>query len=414
MKTPKPLVVGEFGATYYGMPPRVFKYFGDKVFESYAGRNEALAVDLYKNVTEMVKPNIAYFSPSEVCWFGIEHLNFGYSDFSRLPTNNDGIFAGKDYQEGKPGYQLERIPPYIFTVNAGIDKNLPFMKPLAHYLALKAALAGKPCPWDKYEEISKDVEQRPFKAPAAEALPEAKFAEAYFIGNPEGKLAKQLRKFGVILSDKEGTSNFVIVDAENITEEQAAKLKSKIIPALSKKENSALVCMSANSAPNAVLMSVLGKGLETYNFTSTSMLKGNDEAWAKRFNLADLYFVASKAGKSEILKTSFAGDFLKGASVIFKASNVDWSLFDASEVSKCSQVVLYESLKKPLGAGLISKPLGKGKLYMSALNYELDSKHAVTFFKSVFRMMGLATVKGEAGTDTKAGSHDLLMDGPID
>ncbi|MCU0858208.1 MAG: hypothetical protein MUC65_07385 [Pontiellaceae bacterium] len=150
----KPLIVGESGATYYGKPGQLYPFAGEKVYESYYGRSEALAVDLYRNVVQMARPLLDYFSPSEVCWFGIEHMNPGYSDYSRLPGSADGIFAGLPYEEGKPGYQMERIPPYVSTFNPGLDPDLPLYKPLPMFDALKAALAEdepQPCEWDAVE-----------------------------------------------------------------------------------------------------------------------------------------------------------------------------------------------------------------------------------------------------------------------
>ena len=99
----KPLVVGESGATYYGRPIQLYPFVGEKAFLSYEGRSEALAIDVYQNVRQMALPYLSYYSPSEICWFGLEHMNLGYHDFNRLPNLTDGIFAGKPYKEGKPG-----------------------------------------------------------------------------------------------------------------------------------------------------------------------------------------------------------------------------------------------------------------------------------------------------------------------
>ena len=97
----KPLVVGESVATYYVKPSQLVQFAGDRPYKTYYGRNEALTVDVYQNVVKMAKPLWAYYSPSEVSWFGIEHMNLGYNDYSRLPDERDGIFANKPYEEGK-------------------------------------------------------------------------------------------------------------------------------------------------------------------------------------------------------------------------------------------------------------------------------------------------------------------------
>lgn len=414
LNAPKPLVVGEFGATYYGMPPRVWKYLGDRAFESYAGRNEALAGDLYENVSKMVKPNIAYFSPSEVCWFGIEHLNYGYSDFSRLPNKDDGIFPLKKYEEGKPGYQFERIPPYIFTVNAGIDKNLPFMRPLAHYTALKAALAGKPCEWSEVKLLSKDHETRPFKSPKAEMLPNAKYSEAYFIGDFDGKLAGKLRKFGVVLNKENSKLPFVILDVESASDKDFAALQ-KLVKTNSSNSDFALFAMLLEKNPSDALKAILGADVKLEKQISTSLAKGGEGEISKYFHISDLYFVDAKNRRDrEILRTWLSGALLKKSKIIFKPAKVNWDLFDAAEKSKCAQVVLYEHLQKPEGAALLSKDLGKGRIYVSSLNYDIETKEMKTFFRFLFRSMGLGVSKDEVSADSTSKVHDLLMDGPID
>ena len=69
----------------------------------------------------MARPQLAYFSASETAWFGVEHLNLGYRDFDRLPDRRDGVFFTRPFEEGKPGMQPERIPPYVTTLNPGWD-----------------------------------------------------------------------------------------------------------------------------------------------------------------------------------------------------------------------------------------------------------------------------------------------------
>ncbi|MDB5030250.1 glycoside hydrolase family 2 TIM barrel-domain containing protein, partial [Mucilaginibacter sp.] len=203
----KPLVVGESGATYYGKPNQLVQFAGDKPYESYYGRNEALAVDVYQNVIKMAKPLLAYYSPSEVSWFGIEHMNLGYSDYSRLPDLNDGVFAGKPYEEGKPGYQIERIPPYVTTFNPGLDPSLPLYKPLPMFEALKAAMAGKPGKWDHILDTARQQKFIPT---------EAKFSRAIFIGKMDGALAKFFNNMGLSLDGNKETASLIIIDGDNV------------------------------------------------------------------------------------------------------------------------------------------------------------------------------------------------------
>jgi len=136
----KPWMIGESGGSYYARPAQLAAFNGERAFESYAGRNEALAIDVYDNIVNLARPKLTFFSPAETAWFGIEHLNLGYHDFTRLPDATDGVWF-QPFEDGKPGVQPERLPPYVCTLNPGWDPGLPLYKPLAMFAAQKAAQA---------------------------------------------------------------------------------------------------------------------------------------------------------------------------------------------------------------------------------------------------------------------------------
>ena len=146
----KPLMVAESGGTYYARPAQLAEFNGDRAYESYVGRNEALAIDVYDSLVRLARPRLAFFSPAETAWFGLEHLNLGYRDFSRLPNAGDGIWCNP-FEEGKLAVQLVRIPPYACTLNPGWDPGLPLYKPLPMFEAQKAAQdprGPQPSAWD--------------------------------------------------------------------------------------------------------------------------------------------------------------------------------------------------------------------------------------------------------------------------
>ena len=148
----KPLVVGENGGTYYARPADLYRLGAEAAYRDYAGRNEALAADVYSNYVCMARGRLAYWSASETAWFGLEPLPLGYTDHTRLPDRSDGIrFA--DVPDGTWGPQVERMPPYVTTFNPGFDPALPLYRPLAMFLAHKAAMdprGPQPCAWDRY------------------------------------------------------------------------------------------------------------------------------------------------------------------------------------------------------------------------------------------------------------------------
>ena len=393
----KPLVVGECGATYYGKPMQLYPFVGDKAFEAYYGRSEALAIDLYRNVTKMAQPYLAYFSPSEVCWFGIEHLGIGYNDYSRLPNLSDGVFAGKKYEEGKPGYQFERIPPYVSTFNPGLDPKKPLYKPLPMFEALKAAIAGKASPWDTYIE-----HKRPPKA----IIGEAQYKDAAFLGDKNGELYKHLERIGLRFSDK--SSLLLIIDAHTY---QGGN--EKLIEQLKTKGGTILVMLRDNTI-NPSINALLPEPIELTNRTATALESNKQNAWGKYFDLPSLYFSEIK-GDKRILKCGLSGNFTAKGEKILNAAHTDWSLFnDNPENRKCAQVVLYEQLKKPEGVALVSLEVGKTAFIVSALDYTLNTEETLAFWRTLFPVMGIQLDSASVSKNSKEDKeHNLLMDGPV-
>ncbi len=395
----KPLIVGESGATYYGRPEQLYPFVGRKAYDSYYGRNEALAVDVYQNVVRMAKPLLAYYSPSEVCWFGLEHLNLGYHDYGRLPDKDDGIFAGKPYEEGKPGYQFERIPPYVCTFNPGLDPALPLYKPLPMFLALQAALAGQSCVWDHYTE---------HPLPKPQELPAAVHSEALFVGDTAGPLAVRLGNWGVRLSDDPDCSA-VIIDGERLTEEQIETVSRLFADA--RKTTRQIFILSAEHPIDTRLQPLLPAEV-TFTDRTTNALANNEEtAWGKYFTLTEGQLPASEK-HAPVLKQGMGGAAAREGEVILQAAPVDWSLFnDIPENRKCAQIVLYEKLRKPEGAAVINLPLGTSTVTLSTLNYLTDAEGAVKLCQKVLKAGGVDIQEKQASETVR--QHNLLLDGPV-
>jgi beta-galactosidase len=402
----KPLIVGENGATYYGKPGQLYPFVGEKAYESYYGRNEALAIDLYQNVVKMAIPKLAYFSPSELCWFGIEHMNLGYHDYSRLPDENDGIFAGLPYVEGKPGYQLERIPPYVTTFNPGLDTDLPLYKPLPMFEAIKSALSH-----DTVQTMMN------FHFTLHQPKPEVKFPEtiyesAYFIGDPSGILANRLTKLGVCLTANAKTAKLIIIDGEagkeiiDIAKPEISRIKDK---------GGLIWVMVAEKPITESAKNILPADGQLTNRKASSLQPGKSGVLKSYFELPDLYF-SEIEGDRNIIKQGLSGDWLNQGEILLEATNVDWSLFNqAAENRKCAQVVLYEHLEKPSGAALISFRQGNTDFLLSTIDYRLLTKETINFWNSLFRAMKIRlSNKNELDLNSEnKENHDLLLDGPV-
>jgi hypothetical protein len=117
--------------------------------------------------------------------------------------------------------------------------------------------------------------------------------------------------------------------------------------------------------------------------------RGDESPWNKNLSLADLYF-AEDARDQRVLKCGLDGDFVRGGTVLLKASDTDWSLFNnVSETAKCSAVELYEQLLKPPGAALVSTRVGEGSIAISTIAYDSEEENYVKLWRQLFRNIGV-------------------------
>jgi beta-galactosidase len=400
----KPLVIGESGATYYGKPKELFPYIGLKAYGTYYQRNEALAIDVYQNIVQMARPMLSYYSPSELCWFGIEHMNLGYHDYSRLPDERDGIFPGKPYEEGKPGYQYERIPPYVTTFNPGLDSSLPVYKPLPMFEAMKAALAkNKPAPskWDHFQDTSW---QKP-------SYPSPIYNKALFIGKADGPLAKLFVALGLNIDHSISDPSLIIIDGENATDVDMRQNKTNIERI--KKDGGLIWVLVKNDHVSSAIKPLLPISGNLIPMRTTALQSDTTNKTGKLFNLRDLYF-SEIIGDKYVMKYAFTGDILKRASVVLKAAATDWYLFNgASENRKCAQEVLYEHLQKPANAALLTLPANHGTITLSSIDYTIATPETMVFWKKLCAAMAIKLNNTQLRNGTNKKDHDLLMDGPV-
>lgn len=401
----KPLVVGEAGATYYGRPSQLYQFSGERAFFSYEGRNEALGVDLYQNIQNMAKPYLSYFSSSEVAWYGLEHLNLGYHDFTRLPNLTDGIFPAKNYEDGKPGYQFERIPPYVTTLNPGLDPLLPFYKPLGMFNAMKDGINdnGKNSyKWTK-EYFHKSLDKPVVKNPI--------YKSAYIFGSVSEELLGFIDRMGISLANNPKKTKLWIIDIENITQEQAAKL-SDFITRCKEKDGMLLALGVGNKLSNGFLK-LAPKKIELTSRKATALENNKDIELGRYFELQDIYF-GELEGDRNILKAGLKGDWVDNGYTVFKASRTDWSLFNnVSEDWKCAQVVLYESLIKPEGTALFTYYLNNVNMIVSVIDYRISTNETNRFWSTLLRGLRIEINSKYENKEVSKKEHDLLMDGPV-
>ena len=405
----KPWMVGESGGSYYARPAQLAVFNGDRAYASYAGRNEALAIDVYDNLVHLARPQLAFYSPAETAWFGLEHLPLGYHDFARLPTTNDGVWF-QPFADGQPGVQPERLPPYVCTLNPGWDPALPLYRPLAMFEAQKAAQAPgapQPSPWD----------HRPGPPPAPAPPAAATFDRVAFAGAPDGALFRRLTTLGLPLTGPDAkTAPLLIVDGATLSDAALATTK-QIAAATLARQGTVLVMFRQAGAVPASVAQLLPAPL-TLTLTArraTALVPKQSHAWTTGLGLTNLYF-AEETGDKQILQCGLAGPLVEQGRVLLEASATDWSLFiDAPENAKCAALVLHEQLIHPGGAALVALAQGGGTLAVSSLDYVPDSPARARLWHTLFTNLGVRL--GPGATAPKPGppnppGHDLLLDGP--
>ncbi|MBO5797850.1 MAG: beta-galactosidase, partial [Clostridia bacterium] len=326
--TGKPIVIGESGGTYYARPSQFAEFNGEESFRSYAGRNHALGIDVYQNVRHMVK-KLCYFSPSELVWFGLEPLPYGYHDYSRLPNEKDGIFFEKP-EEGHPGLWFERLPPFAGTLNAGFDPALPAYRPLDMFYGMKDALTFD-SRWDS--KWAPDVPVLP--APPVYATTRT----VRLVGDRAGATACALTAMGLRIT-KEGTD--IVIDAATATAEEATAALA---------ENTTVLVLVGDTLP-----AWLPAELTLTDRTATQLDRGSRHPFVDSLAIGDMYTAEEREDKL-ICRHGLDASALGGARVLLAAGEADWSQFNnVEERVKCGAAFLYEKLHKPAGGVLVKLP----------------------------------------------------------
>jgi beta-galactosidase len=401
----KPRMVGESGGTYYAKPPRLRQFNGDRAYMSYRGRDEALAIDAYQNVVKMARPLLAFYSESETVWFGLEPLPYGYSDTFRLPNASDGVIFTRPYVEGKPGWQVERIPPYAATLNPGWDSGLPLYRPLPLFDALKAALApGQPAP-SPWDHLPKTV--------SLPAIPPSSIEKAAFRGARGGNLYRQLVRWGVPLIAADapgGVAGLLIIDGATVAPGEGPTIKRELAQVLSR-GGIALVLLGDADSP-ASANAFLPSSVALTARTGTMLTPDQPSPWTAALEMPDLYFAENPAD-TMIVKRGLTGPFVEAGRTLLRAGDIDWTLFDAGEAVKCGALVLYEHLQKPAGAAFVVHEKDGGRIAVSTIATGVTDAHAELWRKLLAGMgVRLTAFRAQAAVGAAGPEHDLLRDGP--
>ena len=176
-----------------------------------------------------------------------------------------------------------------------------------------------------------------------------------------------------------------------------------------------LLALSSGVKQSEAFCNWLPEEVKLTDRRASALETDKNTSWGSYFELPDLYF-SEMDGDRYILKQGLAGALVEKGNTIFRASRTDWNLFNnVPEHWKCAQVVLYEAMEKPEGTALVTYPLDKVNLVLSAIDYHLWTKETDVFWRTLFKVMGIDIDKKDVqNRNAKKKEHDLLMDGPTD
>ncbi|MBE6768615.1 MAG: hypothetical protein E7549_06870 [Ruminococcaceae bacterium] len=111
----KPITIGENGSMYYSTPDTVCMADGEQTLLSFDGRLTAVARDAYRNLIGQRRwaQQVCVFN---LIWYGLEPLPF-----------KEQLFTYDTYET--PGIKPSRLTPYLRTLNAGAQADLPKYTP---------------------------------------------------------------------------------------------------------------------------------------------------------------------------------------------------------------------------------------------------------------------------------------------
>ena len=351
-KSGKPWGVGEAGNAYYGTPEQVSEANGTRAYESFLGRMEGVAVSSYQSLVMQRENHASYRSVFNMVWYGLKPLPLGLRDLSRPPTLDDGIHFTA-FKEGVPGVQPERLGPYCTTLNPGYTAALPLYETWPLFDAIRDASAEPPvpCKWTVTKRVVVSAPETP------------RVASVRVLSGPGGNLASGLKRTGVPLSklEKEGTPELLFVDGIHPPSKESQAIIDQVLAAKGK-----VVVWGASPESLPALNALLPSPLELTSRTASSLVPVASSPIVAGLTSADLYY--SELRPPEIMKVGLAGPLVSKSTVLLKACDTEWLLWNKqAEYAKTAMIRRSELQAKPSGAALISCNVEGGTLVVTTL-----------------------------------------------
>jgi hypothetical protein len=371
--TNKPYGVGEAGIAYYATPRQSSVYVGDRAYRSYKDHSEAIAIDTYE-LLKVERAVCTYCSVWNVGFYGVEVLPLGKSDLSTPPAPGEGIFLTAEYQDGKPGMQPERIPPYATQYNPGYDPHFPLYKPLQLYYAVKAA----------YQPVLQAYEfdhRQDFVTPAPPVIKEP-VKEVLFLGQEGSDLFIRLKSIGIPLTMKSSGSKVLIVDCGSANADDTFKnsIKSTV------KGGAQVIFWGLTPKNQNSFIPVLPYQIEVFDRPATSLVSKEDDNRVSSIPYKDLYFTENTDSKT-IMKYGLKGAFVEKGTVLLRACPVNWA--NSVGGSHNNGGMMRSERENPAGPSFVEVKKGSGSYIVSTIDLEKVTIAHVRMLSQLFKNLGV-------------------------
>ena len=393
----KPWGVTEATYLWGRMPSEVSRYNGERAYESWRGRVEGMAFEVWDELVEkQIKPfpEISVVSVYDVTYYGLWPQPLGLGDLTRPPTLDDGVRFTAPFVEGRPGIQPERLGPYSTMFNPGYDPGLPLYQPSPVFDAARAAYApDRPQDFPRRLFENPDAPIQPGPPPAL--VNDGKILRVAFLGDASGVLFKSLDKAGVPLApNSEDSAAVLVVDLGSLPDSTAAR--AKIAKTLA--DGGTVLVWGVNPETLAAANTLLPESVRVAPRSASSLLPEGRDALAAALRPSRCYFSEAADGRI-IMQYGIEGPLVEKGRTLLRAADINWQLWrDRMEPVKVAAAIRSEREAKPPAAALVEFSAGTGRLLVSSLESATPTPSHVEFFRAMFIGLGVRLLEPEAMT----------------
>ena len=387
-RTGKPWGVTESTSLWGSMPSEVSRWNGERAYQSWQGRLEGMALDVWNELAvKQIQPfpKISAVSVYDVTYYGCWPLPLGLRDLTRAPTIEDGVQFTASFVEGKPGIQPERLGPYAAMLNPGYDPSLPFYQPSPVFDAARDAYAAS-----RPAQFSRRLFEHPDEPVQAGSPPplanDGKINRVAFLGEPASPLFQTLDQAGVPWVATDAAAPVLVVDLGSVRD--AARTNLARIEQTFQAGGTVLVWgVTPQNVDSA--NALLPLPVRAVARSASSLLPAQDHPLAAVLPPSRCYFSETSEGRI-VMKYGLEGPLVAQGRVVLGAADINWQIWrDRFEPLKVAAAIRSEREAKPSGAALVEHRVPTGRLFVSSLESTAPTPKHREFFRALMTGIGV-------------------------